>query len=72
MEIIESPCISVCEMNPAHQFCRGCWRTIEEIEDWEAYDEEKRLEIIRQLHSRRIAAGGRGRRQTSRRNKRET
>jgi len=70
MEKIESPCISVCKMNPAHQFCRGCWRTTEEIENWEAYDKEKRLEIIRQLHSRRIAAGGRSRRQTSRRKRR--
>ena len=70
MEKIESPCISVCKMNPAHQFCRGCWRTTEEIENWEAYDKEKKLEIIRQLHSRRIAAGGRSRRQTSRRKKR--
>jgi len=70
MEKIESPCISVCKMNPAHQFCRGCWRTTEEIENWEAYDKEKRLEIIRQLHSRRMAAGGRSRRQTSRRKKR--
>ena len=70
MEKIESPCISVCKMNPAHQFCRGCWRTTEEIENWETYDDKERLEIIRQLHSRRIAAGGRGRRQTSQRNKR--
>ena len=44
--------------------------TTEEIENWETYDDKERLEIIRQLHSRRIAAGGRGRRQTSRRNKR--
>ena len=70
MEKIESPCISVCEKNPINKYCKGCWRTMEEIEDWETYDEKERLEIIRQLHSRRIAAGGRGRRQTSRRNKR--
>ncbi len=70
MEIIESPCISVCEKNPINKYCKGCWRTTEEIENWETYDDKERLEIIRQLHSRRIAAGGRGRRQTSRRNKR--
>jgi len=70
METIESPCISVCQMNPTSQFCSGCWRTTEEIENWVTYAKEERLEIIKQLHSRRIAAGGRSRRQTSRRNKR--
>jgi hypothetical protein len=71
MEHIESPCISVCKVDPANRLCAGCWRTIEEIRDWTIFDRDQRLEVLEQLHARRIAAGGRDRRSTSRRRNRE-
>lgn len=65
--MIESPCVSVCEINPETGFCRGCWRTRDEIKDWRVADEERRLDILEHLHRRREDAGGRRRRRTGRR-----
>lgn len=40
---VESPCISVCALDPSRQFCIGCYRTIAEISRWrDASDDEKR------------------------------
>lgn len=69
MKNIESPCISVCKISAVNRLCEGCWRTVEEIRDWLTLDRDQRLEVLEQLHARRIAAGGRGRRDTSRRRK---
>lgn len=29
-----SPCTGVCAIDPASALCRGCARTLDEIEDW--------------------------------------
>lgn len=40
---VPSPCINVCQMEPATGLCRGCLRTIDEIVAWgSASDEVKR------------------------------
>ncbi len=40
---VPSPCVSVCTMNPANDFCDGCQRTIGEIAAWSSMgDIEKR------------------------------
>jgi len=40
---VESPCISVCALDPTRRFCIGCYRTIAEIARWrDASDDEKR------------------------------
>ena len=42
-----SPCIRVCKTNPEHGLCEGCWRSLDEIEEWDEYtDEEKRRIMI--------------------------
>lgn len=42
-ENVESPCISVCALDPTRTFCIGCYRTIDEIKRWrDASDAEKR------------------------------
>ena len=33
-EVVPSPCLSVCRMDPATDFCEGCYRTINEIAAW--------------------------------------
>lgn len=33
-EFLPSPCVSVCTMEPDSGWCRGCFRTLEEIADW--------------------------------------
>lgn len=67
---VESPCISVCELDEESGFCRGCWRTREEIANWGRASTERRLAILEKLHERRDAARGEKRRETQRRRNR--
>lgn len=64
---IESPCISICELDNVSGLCKGCFRTRDEIAIWARAGDELRLEILERLHQRRIDAGGRQRRETRRR-----
>jgi predicted Fe-S protein YdhL (DUF1289 family) len=54
---VPSPCISVCQMDPQTGFCRGCWRSIDEIADWSRMDEAQRLAAWERIEARQIAAG---------------
>ncbi len=50
---VTSPCVGVCELNPATGFCRGCLRTIEEIAGWRDADTGERNSILKRLAARR-------------------
>ena len=50
---IESPCVKVCVIHPAHQICVGCFRTANEIEDWSNFTAEKRKNIMSCLKERK-------------------
>jgi predicted Fe-S protein YdhL (DUF1289 family) len=40
--MVPSPCIAVCQLE--NNVCKGCWRTIEEIENWATMtDAQKKL-----------------------------
>jgi predicted Fe-S protein YdhL (DUF1289 family) len=42
--MIESPCINICEIDPATRLCQGCYRTLGEIAAWaDASDATKQL-----------------------------
>ena len=51
-----SPCISVCQIDPATGWCIGCRRSIDEIRDWIISTPEERQKILDALPARR--AGG--------------
>ncbi|SAK88514.1 dehydratase [Caballeronia arationis] len=51
-----SPCIDVCRMNPATGFCEGCWRTIDEIAAWAAFDATQKHAVLLRSASRRKGA----------------
>jgi predicted Fe-S protein YdhL (DUF1289 family) len=51
--LVPSPCISVCTMDEDIGFCRGCLRTLEEIGEWERYDDAQKREILGKLALRR-------------------
>lgn len=53
---IQSPCTSVCRMNPATGYCEGCFRTIPEITDWSRADDDRKRAILAEIASRRAAA----------------
>jgi hypothetical protein len=54
---IVSPCIGVCQLDPASGLCRGCLRSTDEIAAWPSAGDAEKLEIIGRLRERRRAAG---------------
>ncbi|HBT41267.1 MAG TPA: DUF1289 domain-containing protein [Rhodospirillaceae bacterium] len=54
-QLICSPCISVCVVDEPTGFCKGCWRTVDEIAQWPRMMRHQRLEILGRLAERRGA-----------------
>lgn len=50
---MKSPCINVCQMDPARGVCLGCCRTLDEIARWGAMTEAERDAVLRGLAHRR-------------------
>lgn len=54
---IPSPCVGICELEPATGLCAGCLRTLEEIAAWPGASNQERLAIVQRLRERRRARG---------------
>ena len=50
---VQSPCISVCRIDPASGLCVGCLRSLDEIVCWSELDDAARREILRAVADRR-------------------
>jgi hypothetical protein len=48
-----SPCVKVCQMDPARGVCIGCCRSLDEIARWGAMSEQEQLQAMQQLPERR-------------------
>ena len=48
----ESPCVNICRMDAANQYCVGCWRTLDEIREWSTLSSEERAQILSELEAR--------------------
>lgn len=48
-----SPCIAICVLDPATGYCRGCFRTIDEISRWLALDGEGKRRVLAAVAERR-------------------
>lgn len=46
---VTSPCVSVCQMDPALGLCAGCLRTLGEIADWGKMDSQARLAVWQRI-----------------------
>lgn len=64
---LPSPCVSVCELDAVTGFCKGCWRTVDEIGRWSALDNPGKIAVLERLRERRRAAGLAGARRANRR-----
>ena len=42
---VPSPCLSVCKMDSATEFCEGCFRTLGEIAGWSRLDDESKRAV---------------------------
>jgi predicted Fe-S protein YdhL (DUF1289 family) len=49
---MHSPCVKVCGYDAARALCRGCGRTLEEIEVWPELSEAEQLRIMAELPDR--------------------
>ncbi len=49
-----SPCNGHCIIDPKTKYCKGCYRTIEEIIAWHSLSNEKKLEIIKLAEERKL------------------
>ncbi len=55
----ESPCKGICRIDPEHNLCVGCWRSIDEIAVWLSLDDDERRKILATCEAReaRFARG---------------
>ena len=44
---IKSPCINICELDPASGICVGCHRTVDEITNWQKFNELEKRKIFK-------------------------
>ncbi|MDD2886080.1 MAG: DUF1289 domain-containing protein [Dechloromonas sp.] len=50
-----SPCINLCQMDPANDLCRGCFRTLDEIARWSTLPAAAKTAILAELPARQTA-----------------
>jgi predicted Fe-S protein YdhL (DUF1289 family) len=55
--VIASPCNKVCALDAVTGWCRGCGRTIGEIVEWGAADEDRQRTILSDLPDRLVRIG---------------
>jgi predicted Fe-S protein YdhL (DUF1289 family) len=53
-----SPCTSVCVLDPSTGWCRGCFRTIQEIAGWLDFTAEEKRRVVRAIAERQAMRGG--------------
>ncbi len=52
---IESPCIGVCSIDDATGFCQGCYRTLDEIQQWWDMDNAAKAAVVKAAEEREAA-----------------
>lgn len=50
---MKTPCINVCQMDPARGVCIGCCRSLDEIANWGSLSEAERERVLETLAERR-------------------
>ena len=51
---VDSPCINVCKYDKKEEFCIGCYRTKQELQDWWIMTREQKLETLKKLEERQL------------------
>jgi uncharacterized protein len=57
-EEVQSPCIGVCVVDESNGFCQGCFRTIQEIQNWWDLDNRQKKLIVDEAQQRESAVFG--------------
>jgi len=45
-----TPCISICQIEKETRICKGCGRSIEEIQQWSRYTDDERMVVMKRLN----------------------
>jgi len=53
---VPSPCVAVCKMDEAREFCLGCFRTIDELRQWGHADAAFKRMVWARIEARMAAA----------------
>ena len=53
-KIVDSPCIQVCTHDEEEEFCIGCYRTKQELQDWWIMTREQKLETLKKIEERQL------------------
>lgn len=56
---IKSPCQLICTYD-TDNICVGCYRSAEEVANWDSYSDEKKLKVLGDTAKRREEKGGGG------------
>ena len=48
-----SPCIGVCTLDSAGEYCLGCYRSLAEIAGWTRYDAAQKRAVLERVEARR-------------------
>jgi predicted Fe-S protein YdhL (DUF1289 family) len=59
-----SPCTAVCVLDPASGYCRGCFRTIDEISAWLLLGADEKHRILAAVEERKRRAAEAASRET--------
>lgn len=57
-QTIDSPCIGVCSMDDLSGLCMGCFRTMDEIQNWWDMDDAGKQTVIEQASVRESSVFG--------------
>jgi uncharacterized protein len=57
-QTIDSPCIGVCSMDDLSGLCMGCFRTMDEIQNWWDMDDASKQTVIEQASVRESSVFG--------------
>lgn len=52
---VQSPCIGVCSMDDSTGFCLGCYRTMDEIQQWWDLDNVAKTSVVQKAGEREMA-----------------
>ncbi|MFC7703680.1 DUF1289 domain-containing protein [Plastorhodobacter daqingensis] len=55
---MESPCVKICVIDPAHGLCTGCLRSLDEIAAWSRLSADERRAIMAALPARAARLDG--------------
>jgi len=51
---IDSPCIQVCTYDEEEEFCIGCYRTKQELQDWLIMTRAQKLKTLKKIEERQL------------------